>query len=254
MWDQAARWYDSLVGLLGSDFQKAIIFPGAAKMLGVTKGERVLDLACGQGAFARFLARKGARVEGLDSSGEMIRYARTRSQAAIKFHKADARDSKILAPSAFDAVSCLLALQNMEDIDAVFKNVARILKPGGRFVMAVTHPCFRIPRQSHWGWDESKKMEYRRVDIYATETKIPILTPPMADSKVYTVTWHRPLQSYFSALSRAGLVVDHLEEWHSNKESQPGKRAKAENRARREIPLFLAIRARRGSKESSAHE
>jgi hypothetical protein len=52
------------------------------------------------------------------------------------------------------------------------------------------------------------------------------------------------LEKYVQALTGAGLVIDGLEEWISNKESRPGKRAKAENRARREIPLFLAIRAR----------
>jgi hypothetical protein len=52
------------------------------------------------------------------------------------------------------------------------------------------------------------------------------------------------MQSYISALAEAGLCVDALEEWVSNKKSLPGKRAKAENRARKEIPLFLALRAR----------
>jgi hypothetical protein len=87
-------------------------------------------------------------------------------------------------------------------------------------------------------------MEYRRIDHYTSELQIPILTPPMAQSKIYTQTWHRPLEKYVQALTGAGLVIDGLEEWISNKESRPGKRAKAENRARREIPLFLAIRAR----------
>ena len=73
---------------------------------------------------------------------------------------------------------------------------------------------------------------------------IPIITPPMNTSKVYTLTHHRPLQEYFKELSKSGLWVDALEEWNSHKNSQPGKRSRAENRARKEIPLFLAVRAR----------
>ena len=92
--------------------------------------------------------------------------------------------------------------------------------------------------------DEEKKIEYRRVDHYRTETKVPILTPPFADKDSYTLTYHRPLESYFAALSNAGFAVNGLEEWISNKKSQPGKRAKAENRSRKEIPLFLALRAK----------
>ena len=59
LWDQASRWYDSLVGSQGTDFHKDIIMPGAYNMLNPTKGNRVLDLACGQGVFSRFLYKKG---------------------------------------------------------------------------------------------------------------------------------------------------------------------------------------------------
>ena len=123
------------------------------------------------------------------------------------------------------------------------QNVRRWLKPGGRFVMVTTHPCFRIPRQTHWGWDEQKKIQYRRVDLYGSESAIPILTPPFSQPDSFTVTYHRPLQSYVQALAEAGLGVDGLEEWTSHKTSEPGKRSKAENRARQEIPLFMALRA-----------
>ena len=137
-----------------------------------------------------------------------------------------------------------MAIQNIEKMDLLFKSASRWLKTGKHFVVVMTHPCFRIPRQSHWGWDDEKKLEYRRVDHYMTETTVPILTPPFADSKSFTLTFHRPLQSYVSALVQAGFCVDAMEEWVSNKNSRPGKRAKAENRARKEIPLFLALRAR----------
>ena len=209
------------------------------------KGDRVLDLACGQGVFSRYLASKGMLVEGLDSSEELIQYARSRSKPSIKFHVADARQSEAFEEEQFDAAACILALQNMESLEPVFQNAARWLKPGGRFVFVTTHPCFRIPRQTHWGWDEEKKFEYRRVDRYASELEIPIITPPLASSKVFTTTYHRPLQSYFTALFQAGLVVEQLEEWVSEKTSEPGKRSRAENRARKEIPLFMAICAQR---------
>jgi len=243
-WDQAARWYNAVVGDQGSEYQKTLIFPGAFRMLAVKRGDRVLDLACGPGGFSRYLEKKGVRVDGLDASGELLGHAERRSPPSIRFHHADAREPGTFGAAAFDAIACLMALQNMEDIQPVMKNAAAWLKPGGRLVLVVTHPCFRIPRQSHWGWDDEKKTEYRRVDRYASEMLIPILTPPFARSKVFTSTYHRPLAAYFQALAGAGLAVDALEEWQSGKESAPGKRARGENRARREIPLFLAMRAR----------
>ena len=247
LWDQASRWYDSLVGMSGSDYHQTIVMPGVLKLLELKPGRRVLDLACGQGVFSRFLLEKKIKPEGLDSSEELLRMARSRSIKLIPYHLGNAGDAKVLNGQEFDGIACLLAVQNIEKIEPVFQNVARWLKPKGKFVMVLTHPCFRIPRQTHWGWDEDKKIEYRRVDRYANEMKIPILTPPFVDKVNYTLTYHRPLQSYFSALLKAGLYVDSLEEWMSNKESASGKRSRGENRARKEVPLFMAIRAVRSS-------
>ena len=243
LWDQASRWYDSLVGMSGSDYHQTIVMPGVLKMLELKPGRRVLDLACGQGVFSRFLLGKKIKPEGLDSSEELLRMARSRSVKSIPYHLGNASDAKLLGGQEFDGIACLLAVQNMEKIEPVFQNVARWLKPKGKFVMVITHPCFRIPRQTHWGWDAEKKIEYRRVDRYANEMKIPMLTPPFIDKVNFTMTYHRPLQNYFSALLKAGLCVDSLEEWVSNKESAPGKRSRGENRARKEVPLFMAIRA-----------
>ena len=243
LWDQASRWYDSLVGMSGSDYHQTIVMPGVFKMLELKPGRRVLDLACGQGVFSRFLLGKKIKPEGLDSSEELLRMARDRSGKSVLYHLGDAGDSKLLNGRQFDGIACLLAVQNMEKVEPVFQNVSRWLKPEGKFVMVLTHPCFRIPRQSHWGWDEEKKIEYRRVDRYANEMKVPILTPPFVDKLNFTMTYHRPLQSYFSTLHKAGLCVDSLEEWMSNKESEPGKRSRGENRARKEVPLFMAIRS-----------
>jgi ubiquinone/menaquinone biosynthesis C-methylase UbiE len=244
LWDQASRWYDSLVGSQGTDFQKDIIMPGVFRLLEVGKKDRVLDLACGQGVFSRFLAKKGIHVEGLDSSSELLKYARGRSGPSIRYHVGDAGNPDNFKENIFDGIACLMAIQNIEKMDLLFKSAGRWLKTGKCFVLVMTHPCFRIPRQSHWGWDEEKKLEYRRVDHYLTETAVPILTPPFADPDSYTLTYHRPLQSYISTLVQAGFCVDAMEEWISNKNSLPGKRSKAENRARKEIPLFLALRAR----------
>ncbi|HEV8292759.1 MAG TPA: hypothetical protein VGP94_12585, partial [Tepidisphaeraceae bacterium] len=55
-WGRVAEWYDDLVGEEGSEFQREVIFPGVLRMLALRPVEKVLDLACGQGAFCRLLA------------------------------------------------------------------------------------------------------------------------------------------------------------------------------------------------------
>ena len=247
VWDQVAAWYDALVGDSGSDYHKEVIMPGVYKLLDLPEKSEVLDLACGQGVFSRYMSKKGFSVHGVDVSQELIDRACSRSDKLIQYTLADATADEFLNDLSFDAVVCLLALQNIEKLESFFINVARRLKPGGKFVAVVTHPCFRIPRQTHWGWDENKRMQYRRIDHYGTEIEIPIIAPPFSDPDRFTVTYHRPLQSYVQALAKANLWVDGLEEWASNKVSEPGKRSRAENRARKEIPLFMAFRARLAS-------
>ncbi|MDX2130924.1 MAG: pseudouridine synthase [Planctomycetota bacterium] len=88
--------------------------------------------------------------------------------------------------------------------------------------------------------------QFRRVDGYLTPGQKAIVMNPGAAAHgataVTTVTYHRPVQSYVRAFADAGLLVESLEEWASLRVSQPGPRAAEENRARREIPMFLALR------------
>lgn len=65
------------------------------------------------------------------------------------------------------------------------------------------------------------------------------------NEKKFTVSFHRPLQVYFKVLTKAGFAVTRLEEWVSNKESNPGPRASEENRIRKEIPMFLMIEGKK---------
>ena len=194
-------------------------------MMQLKKGERVLDLACGQGVYSRYLSQRKMKVTGLDTSEEMIRFAQSRSDTSIRFEQGDAQDPQVLQGKTFDAVVCLLALQNIESLPPVMHNVKRWLKPGGRFVMVTTHPCFRIPRQTHWGWDEQKKIQYRRVDLYGSESAIPILTPPFAQANSFTVTYLSSFAELFSGLGRGGFV--RRRDWKSGPLIKSANRASA---------------------------
>ncbi len=243
-WHGAAQWYDKHVGDQGSDYQQNLIIPGSVKLLAPRRGEKILDIACGQGVFCRELAESGAEVVGIDSAKGLIKAARQRSPR-IKFFLADAENLDLFPSSAFDAVSCLMAIQNIESHRSAIAEMGRVLKPGGRALIVMSHPAFRVPKQSGWGFDERQGLQYRRVDSYMSELKSPIQMQPGYDPHLYTWTFHRPLSSYFRSFAAAGLAVTALEEWISHRQSKPGKNAQAENRARQEIPLFLALLARK---------
>jgi SAM-dependent methyltransferase len=149
-----------------------------------------------------------------------------------------------LPAGQFDAATCVLAIQNIHPIQGVFAGVARALRERGRLVLVMMHPCFRGPGETGWEWDEAQKVQFRRVDRYLLPRKAPIVAHPGKAPDVYTWTFHKPLGAYVKALRQAGLLIDALEEWPSHKTSQgTSPRPAAENRAREEIPMFLAIRA-----------
>lgn len=243
-WDNVAAWYDGLASDQGTDYHRGVVIPGTLKLLDLRRGQSVLDIACGQGAVSRAMNEAGASVTGVDLSPKLIDAARQRSRPGLRFLVGDARKITGLPRSSFDAAVCVLAAQNIDPIAPVFAGAARLLRLHGRFVVVINHPAFRIPRQSRWKLDDGRKLLAREIDSYLTEMRIPIdMKPFKGPGSVVTHTHHRPLQAYVSALSAAGMAVDALEEWPSHRTSQPGPMARAENRARAEFPLFLAIRA-----------
>jgi ubiquinone/menaquinone biosynthesis C-methylase UbiE len=251
-WGEVAQWYDQLVGEEGSEYHREVVLPGALRLLGVKAGDHVVDIACGQGVLCRTLARQGVLTTGIDAAADLIRHAKDRNRQLAPapggelplptYYTADVRDLPFVRDDEFEAGACLLAIQNLNPIGPVFSTVARTLKPMGRFVIVMMHPCFRGAKESSWGWDDKAKVQYRRVDRYLLPRKTPIITHP-GINKDYTWTFHKPIESYVKGLRSAGLLVDALEEWPSHKTSTSGPRAGAENVARKEIPMFLALRA-----------
>jgi len=125
----------------------------------------------------------------------------------------------------------------------VFTEARRILVSGGKLVLVMNHPAFRIPKRSSWGYDEKGKIQYRRVDAYLSASTEKILMHPGQKASQATISYHRSLQDFFKALGKAGFTVSKLEEWISHKKSEAGPRQGAEDTARKEIPLFLMIEA-----------
>lgn len=242
-WEHVASWYDSLVGERGTDFQRTVILPGLLRLLDLKPRETVFDVACGQGAISLGLAETGVGVTGVDLSPALIARAKERASERVRFLVGDARRLSMLQAGAFDAAVCVLAAQNIDPIEPVFAECGRLLRRGGRAVFVVPHPAFRIPRQSSWQWDEPRKLLYREVDRYLEPLKVPIdMRPFRQPGATLTWTYHRPVGFYVNGLAASGLLTNALEEWTSQRTSQPGPRAAAENRARQEFPLFLAVR------------
>lgn len=254
-WDQVAGWYDNLLSIKGSDHHDELILPGVERLIGLEPSQRLLDIACGQGLVARHMIGKqpGATAVGVDLSKELIERAHGQSPESISYVVGDVRSlgDSDLGDELFDAAVCVLALMNIDSIEEVFAGAMDRLKPGGRLVCVTLHPAFRNPGATAWGWvtDERTRqpVQFRRVDQYMSSRSQEIVMNPGAVSSgaqaITTETHHRPMSVYINAITQSGLMIDAVEEWSSKRRSEPGPRAKAENTAREEIPMFLAIRA-----------
>lgn len=249
-WGDVAEWYDRLLGEEDT-FQAKVVLPNLMRLVDAKPGRRVLDLACGQGFFSYAFASRGAHVTGIDVSPELIALAKKNAPEhpkgkppAVTFLAAPSDDLRAVADASADDIVLVLAIQNIDDVKGTFAECARVLAGGGSLHVVMNHPSFRVPKGSSWAWDKNGD-QYRRVDKYLTEAKVRIQMRPGADPDVTTVSFHRPLQFYVKALAKAGFAVVNLEEWISHKKSDSGPRADEENRARKEIPMFLYLEAKK---------
>jgi ubiquinone/menaquinone biosynthesis C-methylase UbiE len=247
-WEQMADWWNEKLGDEGDLWHRTLIDPPLLQLAGDVSGLRVLDLACGNGYLSRRFARQGASVTAVDANAPLIERIRAREeqqQLGITYHLVDAANLELLEDRTFDLVICNMALMDIEHADTAIQEVARVLKPSGRFVASLSHPCFDKVDTSGWSieyiyptttiWRKISK--YREIAV----TDVPWLNVDDVDGQtVYTHAYHRPLSWYFRTLRSAGLVVAALEE------PEPTEELLAESKQGpwiAEIPLHCVIEA-----------
>jgi ubiquinone/menaquinone biosynthesis C-methylase UbiE len=242
-WEKSSNWYKKIVGDQGHYFHQTIIFPKIKQLINFDNIKSILDLACGQGIFERQIDSSCEYI-GVDISKSLIEEAKSKSQNKKHVYLVSDVSKKLpLTENYFDLVTIILALQNIKSINGVINNAYKHLKIGGRFLIILNHPAFRIPRQSSWGVDLKNKIQYRRIDKYMSSLEIPILTNPGKFQKS-EVTWsfHSSLSKFSQILFDNNFLIEKIEEWVSNKKST-GPMAKMEDISRSEIPMFMAILA-----------
>lgn len=220
-WNALAEFWDEHMGDEGNAFHQLLIGPNVERLLALRPGERVLDVACGTGYFARRLAELGADVVGVDFSEAMLERARERLAAAganADLRLVDATDEAqllALGERSFDAACSNMALMDMAEIEPLMRALARLLRPGGRFVFSVTHPVFNSGNVQMLFEAEDRDGEWvetRSVKVwdYLEPTAKPGLG--IVDQPVPGYYMHRPLSLLLQPAFDAGLVLDALEE------------------------------------------
>jgi SAM-dependent methyltransferase len=192
---------------------------------------RVLDLACGHGRISREIARRGARVVGVDLSEKLIDKARSIDASeplGISYVNGDAASPSILPGQAFGAVVSSFGLSDIDDLDGALATVTRVLLPMGRFVFSILHPCFTGSKDVSGSWPSTGS--YYDEGWWAADGTLSSLRRQVGAN-------HRTLSTYVNMLRAHGLGIDQIAE------PRPASEWSAQRPDAARLPLFLVARA-----------
>jgi SAM-dependent methyltransferase len=203
----------------------------ALKLLGNVEGKRLLDLGCGTGHNAIALAKQGAKVIGVDESSDQIADARAaceREGVRVELHHAPLAELAFLRADTIDGAVSAYGLTPVEDIDRVFRQVHRVLRPEMALVVSLPHPAFAVVDAN----DPERRVQRSYWDT------APVAGPQPGEPDDLP----RTISQLFTSLSRANFRVDTV------LEPEPparGPRSAGWCEAMAFLPATLIVRARK---------
>ncbi len=251
-WDAMAAWRDLRMGEDGDLWHRAIIDPTLLRVVGPVRGRAVLDLGCGNGYLTRRFARRGAvRSVGVDRSAPNLALARRRERAhptGAVFRRVDATRLIGLEDASFDLVVANMAIQDIRDAATTLREVARVLRPDGRLVLSMSHPCYDLDERSGWVVERVRETDgywhdlvWRKVRLYRDERAVEVPWDLSGRGTGWTTSYHRTLTTYSRLLRDAGFAISRIEEPSPLPEAV---RKSPQGPYMREVPLHLVLEAR----------
>ncbi len=206
-WDEHAPWWQEEFTDGADPEYTDQILPLIAERLPDEPGALLVDVGCGEGQVSRLAAAAGMTVIGVDPSGLQIAEAERRGGGPT-YCRAGADALPVRDGAAAAVVACLV-FEHIDDLDAAIDEVARVLRPGGRFLFLLNHPLLQTPGS---GWIDDQILDppeqYWRVGEYLVEAE----TMEEVTAGAYVRFLHRPLGRYLNSLRRAGLVLEEFVE------------------------------------------
>ena len=205
LWEAHADWWQTEFTDGADPEYVEQILPLASQLL--SGHDRILDLGAGEGQIARLAAAAGSQVVGVDPTWAQMAEAASRGGGP----------SYALAPASslpfpddtFDAAVACLVFEHIDPLEPAIAEVARVLRPGGRFAFFLNHPLLQTPGS---GWIDDHIMDppdqYWRIGEYLQESAL----VEEVRKDVFIPFVHRPLHRYINALAQQRLLVHEFHE------------------------------------------
>lgn len=196
-WDASAQaWIDTVQ----NDLNRKYVLDGPMlSECGDVDGRKILDAGCGEGRFCRMLAERGARVTGIDITAALIEEARRRHPDGE--YTVGHVETLPYDDATFDLLVSYVVLLDVKDFRAAIREMARVLKPGGRAAVSNLQ-SFATTIERPWVRDAEGNKIHFAMDNYNEEVGTAV-----AWEGISIFNYHRPLHFYINAFLESGLQL-----------------------------------------------
>lgn len=205
------------------------------KLLPAAQAQQVLDLGCGYGWHAKYLADDGAsEVIAVDISSKMIATAKQLNNHPVIDYRRAAIEELKFADNRFDLIISSLTLHYIADYEQLISNVYNWLRDGGKFIFSCEHPIFTATENQDWEYDQNGQISHFAVDNYSYQG---VRNTEFLGTMM--VKYHRTIATYCNTLIEAGFKLDAIIEPTppESMQSMPGMK----NELRRPMMLIIAV-------------
>ncbi|HEY0946187.1 MAG TPA: methyltransferase domain-containing protein [Opitutaceae bacterium] len=222
LWNENAAAWTALVRAGYDTYRDALNTPAFLAMLPDVAGLSGIDIGCGEGHNTRQLARRGARMTGIDIAETFITHAAAEEERAplgIVYHHASAVELPI-SDGVYEFATAFMSLMDIPELERVLAEVHRVLRPGGFFQFSILHPCFMTVHRRNLRGADGRTYAIEVGNYFhrtAGQVEEWLFTDaPAAERQRYpkfrVPRFTRPLSEWLNHLVAAGFVIERLEE------------------------------------------
>lgn len=239
-WNKAAGAWETFVESGADYYRHQVHGPALLEICEPLKDLDVLDLGCGQGFYSRQMAKRGARVVGIDiAEQQLARALRHEAQEplGIEYHVLSAAQvAKRFPEPRFHLVTACMALHDMADPQAVLHSASAVLRQGGRLAFSIPHPCTDTPFRE---WERQDPVDHGFLKTNRYFDSGPTVLRWRMGRLAYhwdSPYWRQTISEWSSMISAAGFLIRGLHEPRATAE-QVEQNPHLEDAAR--LPAFL---------------